>query len=114
MSLLTPLATSFTLRRSGTVGRRIARMLTSMRLAKNEDEGNNEELIALVVADMQESVTPILEAVLVGEGLHEAGRMIARLREIVHHGTIVVEENLLRGGAMEIYLGHVQPPSRVA
>jgi hypothetical protein len=97
MSLLIPLATSFTLRRSGTVGRRNARMLTSMGLAKDEDEGDNEELIAVVVVYMQDPVTPILEAVLVGEGLHEAGRMIARLGKIVHHGAMVIEENLLRG-----------------
>ena len=34
------------------------------------NEGNNEELIALIIANMQDPVTPILEAVLVGEGLH--------------------------------------------
>jgi hypothetical protein len=67
MSLRNLLATSFTLRRSGTVGHRIARILTSMRLAKYKDEGHDKELIALVVADMQDPVTPILEAVLVGE-----------------------------------------------
>jgi hypothetical protein len=114
MSLLTLLATSLTHRRSGIVDDRIAHMLTSMRLAKHEDERDNEELIALVVADMQDPVTPILEAALVGEGLHEAGRMIARLSEIVHHGAEVIEEYLLRVGAVEIYLGHVQSPSNRA
>src|SRR5262245_21263816 len=98
MSLRTLLGTSFTLRRSGTVGHLTARMLTSMRLAKYKDEGHDEELIALVVTDMQDPVTPILKAALVGEGLHEAGRMIARLSEIVHHGAVVIEENLLRVG----------------
>src|ERR1700752_3108717 len=78
-----------------------------MRLAEHESEGHDEELIALVVADMQDPVTPILEAALVGEGLHEAGRMIARLSEIVHPGAVVIEENLLRVGAVEIYLSHV-------
>src|ERR1700752_1830494 len=111
MSLLTLLATSLTHRRSGIVDDRIAYMLTSMRLAKYEDERDNEELIALVVADMQDPVTPILEAALVGEGLHEAGRMIARLNEIVHHGAAVIDEHLPRIGAVEIYLGHFQPPS---
>src|SRR5262245_4515786 len=114
MSLLALLATSFTLRRSGAVRDRIARMLTSMRLAKYEDERDNEEFIALIVADMQNPVTPVLEAALVGEGLHEAGRMIARLSEIVHHGAVMIEENLLRVGAMEKYLCHVQPPSNDA
>jgi hypothetical protein len=84
---------------------------TSMRLIEHESEGNNEELIALIVADMQDPVPPILKAALVGEGLHDAGRMIARLNQIVHHGAAVIEENLLRVGAVEKYLGHFQPPS---
>jgi hypothetical protein len=78
-----------------------------MRLAEHESEGYDEELIALIVADMQDPVTPILEVALVGEALHKAGRMIARLSEIVHHGAAVIEENLLRVGAVEIYLRHV-------
>ena len=69
----------------------------SMRLAEHESEGHNEELIALVVADMQEPVTSILEAVLVGEGFDEASRMVMRLSKIVHHSTVAIEENLLRG-----------------
>jgi hypothetical protein len=36
---------------------------------------------------------------------------ISRFSEIVHHGPVVIEEDLLRGGAVEIHLGHVRPPS---
>ena len=86
-------------------------MATSMRLAEHESEGHNEELIALIVADMQNPVTPILEAALVSERLHDTGRMIARLNEVVHHSAAVIDENLLRVGAMEIDLGLVQLPS---
>jgi hypothetical protein len=86
-------------------------MATSIRLAEHESEGHNEELIALVVADMQDPVTPILEAALAGEGLHDTGRVIARLSKIVHHGAAAINENLLRVRAVEIYLRHVQPPS---
>jgi hypothetical protein len=82
-----------------------------MRLAEYECEGHDEEFIALIVADVQDPVTPILEAALIGERLHEAGRMIARLSEIVYHGAAVIEENLLCVGAVKVYLGHVQPPS---
>src|SRR5215475_11912623 len=82
-----------------------------MRLAKHEGEGDNKELIAAVVADMQDPVTPIFEATLVGQGLHDTCRMIAGLSEIVHHGAAAIDENLLRVRAVEIYLGHVQPPS---
>jgi hypothetical protein len=82
-----------------------------MRLAEHEREGHDEELIALIVADMQNPVTPILQAALVGKGLHDAGRMIARLDKVVHHGAAVIEEYLPRIGAVEIYLSHFQPPS---
>src|SRR5215813_12213168 len=82
-----------------------------MGLAEHESEGHNEELIALIVADMQDPVTPILEAALVGEGLHDTGRMIARLSKIVHHGAAAIDENLLRIGTVKIDLGHVQTPS---
>ena len=65
--------------------------------------------IALIVADMQHPVTPILEAALVGEGLHDTRRMIARLRDI-HRRAVVIDENLLRIGTVEVHLGHVQSP----
>jgi hypothetical protein len=73
----------------------------SMQPAEHETEGQNEARIALTVADMQNPVTPILKAALVGEGLHDAGRMIAHLNQIVDHGAAVIEENLLRVGAEE-------------
>jgi hypothetical protein len=81
-----------------------------MRLAEHESEGDNKKLIALIVADMQDPVTPILEAALVGEGLHDSGRMIARLSKVVHHGAAAIYENLLCGGTVEIHLGHVRRP----
>jgi hypothetical protein len=60
---------------------------------------------------MQDPVTPILEAALVGEGLHDTARMIARFSKIIYHRALVIDENLLRVGAVEIDLGHVQSPS---
>jgi hypothetical protein len=85
----------------------------SMRLAEHESEGHKEELIALIVADMQDPVTPILEVELVGEGLHDTGRTITRLSKIVHFGAavIAIDKNFLCVGAEKIYLGHVQLPS---
>jgi hypothetical protein len=73
-------------------------------------EGQNEELIAPIVADVQNPVTPIIEASLAGEGFDDTCRMIPRLREIVHYGAAMIDNDLLRVGAVEIYLGHVQPP----
>jgi hypothetical protein len=49
------------------LAQRIVRsMATSIRLAEHESEGHNEELIALIIADMQDPVTPIREAALAG------------------------------------------------
>ena len=79
-------------------------MAISIRFAEHESEGNYKELIALIVADMHDRVTPVLEAELVGEGLHDTGRMLARLSEIAHDGTPAIEEKLLRVGAVEIDL----------
>src|SRR6516164_6365229 len=83
----------------------------SVGIAEHEGEGHHEELIALIVADMQDPVAPILEAELVVEGLDHTGRMIARLSKIVHHGAAAIDKNLLRIGTVEIDLGHVQLPS---
>lgn len=86
-------------------------MAASIRLAEHESKGHDEELITLIVADMHDPVTPILEAEFVGEGLHDTGRVSACLSEVVHHGAAAICENLLRIGAVEIDLGHVQPRS---
>ncbi|WP_446680536.1 hypothetical protein [Bradyrhizobium erythrophlei] len=85
-------------------------LVASMRLSENESEGNNEELVAEVVADVQNPVTPSLVTARLGEGLHELGGMIPRLGKIIHHGAAAIDENLIRVGAMEINLGHVRPP----
>jgi hypothetical protein len=69
-------------------------MAISMGLAEHEGEGHYEELIALVVVDMQDPVTPILEGALVGEGSHDTGRMIARFGEVLYHGAAAIDENL--------------------
>jgi hypothetical protein len=79
-------------------------------LAEHESEGNDEELIALVVTDMQNPVTPIREAALASEGLHDTRRMIPCLGKVVHDDAVIIDENLLRVGAVEIDLSHVEPP----
>lgn len=56
--------------------------------------GHNEKLIAPFVTDMQNPVTPIIEAALAGEGFHDE-----RPSEVVHYGAATVDENLLRVGA---------------
>jgi hypothetical protein len=86
-------------------------MAASIRLAEHKNKGHNEKLIAPLVADMQNPVTPIIEAAFAGERFHNTRRMIPRLSEIVHYGAVIIDQNLLRVGAVEIYLGHVQPRS---
>jgi hypothetical protein len=81
-----------------------------MGLTEHEREGNNEELITLIVTHMQDPVTPIIEATLAGDALHDAGRVIARLNKVIHQGAAIIDENLLRVEAVEVDLGHIQPP----
>jgi hypothetical protein len=61
--------------------------------------GHNKKLIAPFVTDMQNPVTPIIEAALAGEGFHDERRMIPCPSEVVHYGAATVDENLLRVGA---------------
>jgi len=42
--------------------------------------------------------------------LHDTCRVIARLDEIVYHGTAAIDEDVLRVGAMEVHLAHVSSP----
>jgi|ERR1700739_708098 hypothetical protein len=86
-------------------------MATSMRLSEHESEGYNEELVSLIVADMKNPVTPVLEATLVGKRVDNAGRVIACLSKIVHYDAAVIDKHLSCVGAVEIDLRHVQPPS---
>jgi hypothetical protein len=86
-------------------------MAISMRVAEDGCEGDDEELIAEIVADVQNPVMPIFETARLGERLHNLGRVITRLSEVVDHGAPTIHENLLRVGAVEIHLGHVQPHS---
>lgn len=85
-------------------------MAASTRLAEHEAEGHDEELVTLIVADMQDPVTPILKVALAHERLHDAVCVIARLDKIVHHGAAVIDEDLPGVGAVKIHLGHVVPP----
>jgi hypothetical protein len=79
-----------------------------MRLAEHEGEGDNEELITEVIVDVQDPAAQISEVARHGEGLHDTGRVITRLGEIVYHGAAAIDQNFVRvGGAVEIHLSHV-------
>jgi hypothetical protein len=74
----------------------------SVRLAEHEREGHNEELIALIVADMQDPIAPILEVPLVGKGFYDIGRVFTRFSEVAYRGAAMIDENLFRVGGVEI------------
>jgi hypothetical protein len=81
-------------------------MGTLIWLAEHEREGHNEEFIALIITDMQNPVTPILEAALSSERLYDTVRMIPRFSNIFHHCAAVIDENLLGVRKVEIYVRH--------
>ena len=76
--------------------------MRSMRLPENESEGNNEELVNEIVADVQDPVPPIVGAPRLGQGSHDLGRVITSLGEVARHGAAAIDEYLLRLGAVEI------------
>jgi len=84
-----------------------------MRLAEHESEGNNEELIAEIIVDVQDPVAPILEAARLDEGSHDTGCVIARLGKVVYWSATAINQHLLRVGAVKIQLAHAEPPLRV-
>jgi hypothetical protein len=84
-----------------------------MGLTEHESEWHNKELITLIVADVHNPVTPILESALVGEGLYEAGRVITCLSEVAYHSALAIDENFPHVGAVEIYVTHVRTRSMI-
>jgi hypothetical protein len=82
-----------------------------MRPAEHENEGDNEELIAEVVVDVQDPAAPIIEATRLGDGSNDTGCVITRLSEVVYHGAAAIDQNLPHVGAVKIHVGHVQPPA---
>jgi hypothetical protein len=66
-------------------------MQTSMRLAEHESKRDNEELIAEVVVDVHDPAAPIFETARLSEGLHDTGRVIARLSEVVDHSAAAID-----------------------
>jgi hypothetical protein len=81
-----------------------------MRFAEHKREGHNEEFVANVVADVQNPATPILCAVCRGQRTHNASSVVSRFRQVADSGAVSIEQDPLRVGAVEVNLGHCQPP----
>jgi hypothetical protein len=77
-----------------------------MRLAEHKSEGDDEQLITEVVVDVHDPAAPIFEAPSHSEGSHDT-----RFSEVVYHGAAAIDQNLVTAKAVEMRVGHVQPPS---
>jgi hypothetical protein len=85
-----------------------------MRLAEHKREGDDKQLITEVIVDVQNPAAPIFEAARHSEGSHDTGRVVMRFSEVVYHGAAAIDQNLIPARAVEIHVGHVQPPSNDA
>src|SRR4051812_39822679 len=82
-------------------------MTTSVRLAENGREGDFEDLVIEIVADMHHPVAPVFRALFHDQRSHHAGGAVARLGEAAHDGAELIDANFAGTGAVEIDLGHV-------
>src|ERR1700730_17046740 len=89
-----------------------ALMTTSMRLAENGREGNCEDLVVEIVADMHDPVAPVFRAPFHDQRSHQAGCVVARLGEVAHRCAELIDANCAGAGAVEIDLGHVRSPRK--
>jgi hypothetical protein len=63
----------------------------SVRLTEHESEGDNEELVIGIVADMHNPVAPILRAAFHDERSDDAGCTVARLGEVAYRFTRTID-----------------------
>src|SRR6516225_9174569 len=85
----------------------------SMRFAKHGCKGNNKELVAEVVADMQDPGAPILGAARHGQRAHSASCVVPRFDQIADSGAASINQDSVRAGAVEIDVIHLQPPVKL-
>jgi hypothetical protein len=84
----------------------------SMRFAEHGREGYDEDLIAEIIADVQDPATPIFPAGCHNERPHNESGMVMRCNQIIHGGAASINQHSLGVGAMEIDLSHIPPPIR--
>src|SRR4051812_29918211 len=94
-----------------------ALMATSMRLSENGREGEGEDLVVEIVADMHDPVAPVFRALFHDQRSHHAGGSVARFGEVADGCAELIDANFAGVGAVEIELlemdlGHVRSPSQ--
>src|SRR5215813_2872098 len=84
----------------------------SMRFAEHEGERHYKELLAQIVADVQDPVAPVFSGVRHGQRSDHGGSAVTRLLQIVNRHTVSINHDTFRVRTVEIDLGHVSPPTR--
>src|SRR4051794_34254492 len=80
--------------------------ILSMRFAEHEGEGQNEEFVVEIVADVHDPIAPVFRVASHDHRPDQAGRTVARLGEIAHRFTGSVDPDFPGIRAVEINLGH--------
>jgi hypothetical protein len=80
-----------------------------MQPADNGRKRHDEDLIAEIVADVQDPVAPVFGALRHDERAHDASGLITHISQIADGGAGLIDQDALTVGAMEIDLTHVPP-----
>jgi len=84
----------------------------SMQFAERGGERHAEDLLADIIADVQDPATPIFQVGSCDERTHDNGGVLARLSQIAHGSAASIGQYSLGVGVMEIDLSHVPPPAK--
>src|SRR4051795_1055706 len=80
----------------------------SVHFAEEGGERHQEELVALLVADMQRPVAPILRTAIIDERGHDAGATVARVAPILDLAAAPIQQHLVGAGAVEVNVCHLR------
>src|SRR5262245_53988686 len=87
---------------------------SSVRLAERGSEGDDEDLLAEIVGDLQLPAAPVFGVGRRHHRMHQAQRMRAGFVEIAYRGAAAIDQDMFGVGAVEIDFGHVPHSLRVA
>src|SRR5216683_381736 len=82
-----------------------------MRFAEFGRERQGEDLVADIIADVQDPAAPVFRARRHDERPHNDRGVLTRLSQVAYDGAASIDQYPLRVGAMEIDLSHVPPPA---
>src|SRR5882672_2363692 len=88
-------------------GRAGSMATSSMRLAEDEGERQNEDLVVEIVADMHDPVAPVFRVASHDQRADDAGCAVASLGEVAHRFAGSIDPDFPGIRAVEINLRHV-------